>query len=233
MPRIARRPMVWKGRTMRSVLSPVRRRRWVSAGACLIPLLSVLVWGGGAAAALPISDSAEPLVADEAGYQRPGETERVSVASDGSEAEGSSVAPLGMDISADGRFVAFSSPAPNLVSGDTNGAVDVFVHDRATGATERVSVTSDANQGFHEDGYMYPSISDDGRYVAFCGDELLPGDASSALVYVHDRESRTTERIGPGCFPQLSADGRFLLAKPVGKPPGCTIGRPASAKCCL
>ncbi len=50
-------------------------------------------------------------------------------------------------ISADGRFVAFSSFASNLVAGDTNGTWDVFVHDRQTGTTERVSVASDGTEG--------------------------------------------------------------------------------------
>ena len=51
------------------------------------------------------------------------------------------------EISADGRFVAFVSYADNLVSGDTNNSNDIFVHDRKTGATERVSVDSAGNQG--------------------------------------------------------------------------------------
>ena len=74
----------------------------------------------------------------------PGTTERVSVASDGTQANGVSLTP---SISADGRFVAFASHASNLVPGDTNGNVDVFVHDRQTGMSEIVSVASDGTQG--------------------------------------------------------------------------------------
>src|SRR5438045_1531056 len=60
----------------------------------------------------------------------PGTTERVSVDSAGTQGNSGSVRP---SISADGRFVAFYSSANNLVPGDTNGVVDVFVHDRLTG----------------------------------------------------------------------------------------------------
>ena len=72
---------------------------------------------------------------------------------------------LTSSISADGRYVAFHSDASNLVPGDTNGLVDIFVHDRDTGTTERVSVSSGGTQGNAES--ENPSISADGRYVAF------------------------------------------------------------------
>src|SRR5205809_6001727 len=75
-------------------------------------------------------------------------TERVSVASGGT-TEGNDTS-LGSALSADGRFVAFDSAATDLVAGDTNGVSDVFVHDRQTGTTERVSVASDG--GKREDG---------------------------------------------------------------------------------
>ena len=70
-------------------------------------------------------------------------TERVSVDSAGGQGNDKSFEPA---ISGDGRFVAFASTAPNLVPGDTNGTQDVFVHDRQTGATERVSVDSAGTQ---------------------------------------------------------------------------------------
>ena len=66
-----------------------------------------------------------------------GVTERVSLGPGGVQGDGASCSP---SISADGRFVAFLSDATNLVPGDTNGAGDVFVRDRQTGTTERVSV---------------------------------------------------------------------------------------------
>src|SRR5207245_5312684 len=71
-------------------------------------------------------------------------TERVSVASGGTEGNDAS---LGCAFSADGRFVAFDSTASDLVAADTNGVSDVFVHDRQTGTTERVSVASGGAQG--------------------------------------------------------------------------------------
>jgi hypothetical protein len=81
---------------------------------------------------------------DEGPYQRPGRTERVSVGSDGTEGNDQSSFP---SMSTDGRFVAFSSSASNLVAGDTNGKDDIFVHDRTIGVTERVSIVSDGTQG--------------------------------------------------------------------------------------
>ena len=71
-----------------------------------------------------------------------GTTTRVSVASDGTQGMNYSENP---SISADGRYVAFASYANNLVANDTNGRSDVFVHDRQTGETTRVSVASDGS----------------------------------------------------------------------------------------
>jgi len=89
--------------------------------------------------------------------------ERDSVASDGTEGNGHSYDP---SISADGRFVAIVSEAENLVVGDTNGTVsDIFVHDRLISETTRVSVDSDGTQG--DSSSCCPSISADGRFVAF------------------------------------------------------------------
>src|SRR4028118_367972 len=68
-------------------------------------------------------------------------------------------------ISADGRFVAFSSEASNIVPGDTNNYADIFVRDRLTNTTTRVSVDSAGNQGNFFSGSA--SISADGRFVAF------------------------------------------------------------------
>ena len=91
--------------------------------------------------------------------QTPHTIERVSVASDGTQGNGSS---LGPSLSADGRYVTFYSNASNLVPGDTNGASDVFVYDRQTGMIERVSVAADGTQG--NGNSTRPSISADGRY---------------------------------------------------------------------
>jgi Tol biopolymer transport system component len=151
-------------------------------------------------------------------------TERVSVDSFGVQGDhGSSSVP---SISADGRFVAFASLAGNLVADDTNGLWDVFVHDRHTGETERVSVNSLGVQGNHDSGGFGggPSMSPDGRFVAFgsFADNLVPEDTNGVGdVFVHDRESGVTERVSvasdgtqanasSGFFPSISADGRVV-----------------------
>ena len=148
-----------------------------------------------------------------------GVTERVSVKSNGAQANGESRAPA---ISPDGRFVAFESDATNLVSGDTNGQTDIFVHDRQTGVTSRVSVDSSGVQGneFSDDA----SISADGRYVAFesHASNLVAGDTNNGYdIFVRDRQAGTTERVSVssagvqapgdgGTFPVISGDGRYV-----------------------
>jgi Tol biopolymer transport system component len=128
-----------------------------------------------------------------------GSTERVSVSSDGSEGDWSSFDP---SISADGRYVAFSSVASNLVSGDTNGWDDIFVHDRQTGTTECVSVSSNGEQGNSIS--MYPSISADGHYVAYesLASNLVSEDTNDDWdIFVRDRQTGSTERVS------VSSDG--------------------------
>ena len=120
-----------------------------------------------------------------------GTTTRVSVASDGTQGNGETWDP---SISADGHYVAFHSTANNLVSGDTNGNTDVFVHDRQTGQTSRVSVASDGTQG-NGASDQKPSISADGRYVAFTSyaSNLISGDTNNTWdVFVHDRQTGQT-----------------------------------------
>jgi hypothetical protein len=118
---------------------------------------------------------------------------RVSVASDGTEENNWSWFP---SISGDGRYVAFHSGATNLVPGDSNVRSDVFVHDRLTGETTRVSVASDGTEG--NDFSLFSSISGDGRYVAFqsLASNLVPGDANGWWdVFVHDRVTGETTRV--------------------------------------
>ncbi len=157
-------------------------------------------------------------------------TERVSVDSFGNQANSLSGlfgAPI---MSADGRFVAFTSFASNLVPNDSNGLRDVFVHDRETGMTERVSVDSNGNQGNAGTGNfccfagMAPDISADGRYVTFwsTSSNLVVGDTNNFDdVFVHDRETGVTERVSVDGFgnqankgsgnPAISDDGRFVV----------------------
>lgn len=154
----------------------------------------------------------------------PGITERVSVDSNGVEADSFSERAA---ISADSRFVAFVSLASNLVPDDTNNASDVFVHDRRTGLTERVSVDSHGRQGNANSGFFSisdtPAISADGRFVAFHSEasNLVQKDTNGAIdVFVRDRLMGTTERVslsstgqqsvGFSHEPSISADGRFV-----------------------
>src|SRR5262245_34931582 len=152
-----------------------------------------------------------------------GTTERVSVDSAGAQANGESFEP---SISADGRFVAFVSVASNLVPGDTNGWADIFVRDRESGTTERVSLDSRGAQG--NDGSGGPSISADGRFVAFGSfasnfarrDKTQDWDA-----FVRDRLTGVTlrasvdpsgrERVDHGydrlIWPHISSSGRFVV----------------------
>jgi len=156
--------------------------------------------------------------------RRAGTTERVSVDSAGGETEGGSYQP---SISSDGRYVAFTSFATSLVPGDTNGRQDVFVRDRLTGTTERVSVDSagaqaDADPAHH--GSYLPSISADGRFVAFASfaPNLVPGDTNArGDIFLHDRRFGTTVRSSVDStgaqgdntsdYPSISSDGRFVV----------------------
>ena len=158
------------------------------------------------------------LLALQAASAGPGSTTRVSTATGGGQGNGRSFVPA---ISADGRFVAFYSDASNLVSGDTNGARDVFVRDLQTGQTTRVSVSS---SGAEANGDSFaPALSSDGRYVAFASaaTNLIDGDTNDANdVFVRDRQTNTTTRVSVGYNgsqanggsdePSLSGDGRLV-----------------------
>jgi hypothetical protein len=126
-------------------------------------------------------------------------------------------------ISGNGRFVAFSSDASNLVPGDTNNATDIFLHDRATGITSRVSVDSAGNQS---NGYSFSAdLSADGTVVAFYSyaSNLVPDDSNShADIFAHDTATGETTRVSVGLggtqgndfsgyHPvSVSANGRFV-----------------------
>jgi Tol biopolymer transport system component len=156
-------------------------------------------------------------------------TRRVSVTGNrGTQANGGSLHPA---LSASGRWVAFSSGATNLVKGDTNGQVDVFVRDLRKRKTVRVSVTARGKQA--NGGSLRPSISRDGRLVVY---ESLasniagrdPNDQAPGLermdVFARDLRARRTERISvssagasgngssfSGFQPSISANGRFVV----------------------
>jgi hypothetical protein len=115
-----------------------------------------------------------------------GTTRRVSVSSTGGQGNSRSFGPP--VISSAGRYVAFSSGASNLVAGDTNDSIDVFVRDRELGSTRRVSVSSTEAQGNRSS--FSPAISSAGRYVAFssAASNLVPGDTNGSFdVFVRIR----------------------------------------------
>jgi RHS repeat-associated protein len=127
----------------------------------------------------------------------------------------------GGSVSADGRYIAFGSGATNLVSGDTNGVADVFVRDRATGTTTRVSVGA---AGAQSNGASdLPGITDDGRKVILrsSATNLVSGDTNGvADVFLHHLSSGVTTRVSvtsggsqiasSSDNPSISGDGRFV-----------------------
>jgi Tol biopolymer transport system component len=147
-----------------------------------------------------------------------GVTERVSVGTGGQQGDQFSFSPA---LSADGRYVAFTSYASTLVGGDTNAASDVFLHDRMKGTTRRVSVGPGYRQA---DGPSdNASISADGRYIAFTSwsSNLVDGDTNNfGDVFVRDRRAGVTERVsvgpagvegdGDSFSTAMSADGRVV-----------------------
>jgi Tol biopolymer transport system component len=147
-----------------------------------------------------------------------GATERVSVATDGSETNMDCWLPA---ISADGRYVVFDSGSSNLVPGDTNSQADVFLHDRQAHTTRRISVSKNGTQG---DGpSTMASISADGTYVAFgsSASNLIDGATVTQIgVYIVNTMTGVVQRVsvasdgtegnGISAAPNISADGRYV-----------------------
>lgn len=147
------------------------------------------------------------------------QTSRVNISADKQQSNGGSG---GAYISATGHYVVFSSGASNLVPGDSNIQSDVFVHDRHTGLNQLVSVSSSGTQG---NSFSFgPSISDDGRYVAFASNanNLVEGDTYNVNdLFVHDVLTAETRRITVSSrgiqsnahtgFPQISAEGNVVV----------------------
>ncbi|NYB51955.1 MAG: PD40 domain-containing protein [Methanobacteriaceae archaeon] len=145
-------------------------------------------------------------------------TERISVSSDGSQSNAASSNP---SISADGRYIAFTSYADNLVPGDTNGFSDIFIRDNVLNTTIRASVSNTGEEGNGDSNE--PAISVDGRYVTFTSNanNLVPGDTNGVsdiflrdiLLGINKRISITNtgkESNGDSNEPAISADGRFI-----------------------
>ena len=148
-----------------------------------------------------------------------GATTLVSVSTSGQ--PGNAASGTELSISADGRFVAFDSWASDLVTGDSNGQLDIFVHDRLSGVTELVSASSAGVLGNGPSAGA--SLSADGRFVAFSSwaDNLVTGDVNGLQdVFLHDRWNGTTKRIsqtnagiggiGESFSPFLSSNGLFV-----------------------
>ncbi|WP_107058926.1 TolB family protein [Streptomyces sp. NRRL B-1347] len=133
---------------------------------------------------------------------RTGKTERVSVQSNGKASHG---VVREVSISPDGRHVVFTSTADDLVRGDPNDLDDVFLHDRRTGRTERISPTGATYDGLRGQLTYDPAVSGDGRYVAYASgaEDLVTGDANKRDdVFLYDRKKKTTE------LAQLGNDGK-------------------------
>jgi len=147
-------------------------------------------------------------------------TTKISQAAGGDGANGGSTRA---SISSDGRFIAYSSYASNIVLGDTNNEHDVFLWDRQTASTTKVSVATDG--GPTNGGSYSPSVSDDGRYVTFQSgaSNVVPDDTKDWMddVFVRDRQTGSTIRVsetvngasanGPSRDTSISGNGQYVV----------------------
>lgn len=176
---------------------------------------------------LPGNQDSEAVIYD----QQTGKFELENQAQDNTPGDGPSSSPI---ISADGRYVAFTSASSNLVIKDANHHSDVFVRDRISGAVELVSVSSDGTQGNDNSGLTYwtnsvysINMSSDGRYIVFESAAINLAQGTNTvcsggginicnLLYMHDRETGKTSLIVAlpnqdySFFPGISTDGRWL-----------------------
>ena len=146
-------------------------------------------------AALSLSSTASPSTV----------IELVSVSTDGVQVTSAPQAPLDTlhSVSSDGRFVVFVGSDPNLVAGDTNGFNDIYLRDRLEGTTVRVNLATDESQTTGVGPLINsfsPSISDDGRFVAFItAASLVANDINGVPdLYVRDLLLGTTIRVSIG-----------------------------------
>ena len=143
---------------------------------------------------------------------------RISLASDGTEANGYSGSN---SISDNGRYIPFSSNATNLFSNDTNGYVDTFIYDRVEQTVELISLAPDGSQANNSSGSG--SISGDGRYVTFASfaSNLVPNDTNEQRdIFIYDRVNQTTELVstasdaaianGNSYFSVVNDNGRYV-----------------------
>jgi Tol biopolymer transport system component len=162
------------------------------------------------------NDASDIVIRD----RKKGKTKLISKSSSSKRGDGTSSAP---SVSANGRFITFESHAKNLVNNDSNGAGDIFVHDRKKKRTTLVSLRSDGTDGGFGDSSRRAQISADGLIVAFESEADLAGsDASGGGwdIYVHNRSTKKTKQVsvssgGAGGndasrSPSVSPDGRFI-----------------------
>ena len=147
-----------------------------------------------------------------------GETKRVSVSSAGGQSNAASSQP---SLSADGRHVAFTSYASNLVANDMNNDADIFLHDRQTGTTTRVSLSSSGEEA--EAHCLSPVLSPNARYVTFitASPNFNSIGTTQWEVYLRDLQTGITDHVSVGMggqpadasadAPSLSDDGRFVV----------------------
>ncbi|MES2971111.1 MAG: hypothetical protein V4702_02195 [Patescibacteria group bacterium] len=148
-----------------------------------------------------------------------GITKRVSIASNGDQADGPSETAA---ISANGRFVVLRSDATNLVTGDTNNHTDFFVHDLQTAITTIESISTSSTQANNSS--TLASISADGRYIVFdsLASNLVPNDTNGRSdIFLRDRQNGVTSRESINLSgnqanetsfePEISADGRYIV----------------------
>lgn len=163
-----------------AVVPPHHRGVFLSAVWAWTWVRGILILGLASALALAMSDH---TTAD-------GTTTRVSLPNGGSGQGNGRSGIIGVALAPAGRYVAFTSEADNLVSGDTNGRADIFVHDRETLATTRVNLSSAGGEA--NDSGFKPALSADGRFVAFStwASNLVPGDTNGRQdVFAHDRDA--------------------------------------------
>jgi len=150
--------------------------------------------------------------------------ERINIDSDEAQSTLSATVPKSTRVvSADGRFVVFSSTAGDLVANDTNGVSDVFLRDRSLGTTTRISVNKDDGGDASAESHT-PSISGNGRFIAFASlaSDLVDGDGNGFLdVFVYDRVAGQMVRAsfaasigetdGDSIDPYIDGDGRYVV----------------------
>ncbi|HEX2214656.1 MAG TPA: Ig-like domain-containing protein, partial [Mycobacterium sp.] len=209
----------WPGQTVRVSVHSDGREATVVGNESMYPTMSAdgrfVAFRSGAPLVPEDSNGASDVFVHD---RATGSVSRVSIATGGQQGNHNSSTA---EISADGRFVAFGAAASNLVADDTNGAEDVFVHDRVSGETRRVSVATDGTQG--NGGSFHATISADGRRVAFASSasNLVQNDTNNTVdVFVHDLVDQSTVRVsaggsdesnGPSAWPALDGAGRRVV----------------------